>query len=335
MKDLAADPFGEQGPELLRRRLRLLGGDFVFESGSPALLRLVDWAFAGLPRYRLASRSPRFRVRLVLNPRRPRYRGKEPPAVTMNSGGGFLQASMDEDNFAILSPRERSALVVVSSDMLRFDYHLRYELIEFTVLTLAARAQGLVSLHAGCVGQRGRGVLLVGASGAGKSTLCMQALADGLDFLAEDSVFVEPGSLRAAAVPNFLHVRQESLRHLPSRGLAAAIRRAPRIRRRSGVRKYALDLRKRSESVAPRALELAAVVFLSKRRVRDDRLWAPMATDEAVRTLRKSQAYAANQQGWKQFERSIGHLPVFQLHRGSHPARGVASLRELLDEVRR
>jgi hypothetical protein len=54
--------------------------------------------------------------------------------------------------------------------MLRFPYHARYELIEFAVFTLAARAQGLVPLHAACVGEEGRGLLLMGESGAGKST---------------------------------------------------------------------------------------------------------------------------------------------------------------------
>jgi hypothetical protein len=333
MKDLLTDPFGECTVRRQHRRLRLVGGEFTFESASPALLRLVDQAFAGLPRYRFGKRSPRFRVALVLKPRTRRYPGVEPPPVRMISGNGFLHGAMDADNFAVMSPRERQALIVVSSDMLRFAHHLRYELIEFAVLTLAARAQKLVSLHAACVGRRGRGILLMGSSGAGKSTLCLQALADGLDFLAEDSVFVEPGSLRAAAVPNFLHVRRESLRWLPRSDLAAAIRRSPRIRRRSGIRKFALDLRSRDVRLAPRIMRLVAVVFLTKFKGRDDRLLVPLARDEALRSARSAQVYAANHDGWKQFERSIGSLPTFRLKRGAHPAHGVACLRQLLREA--
>jgi serine kinase of HPr protein (carbohydrate metabolism regulator) len=56
-------------------------------------------------------------------------------------------------------------------------YLTRYELIEFAVFTLAQRVQGLVPLHAACVGRAGRGLLLMGGSGAGKSTLALHCLA--------------------------------------------------------------------------------------------------------------------------------------------------------------
>lgn len=335
MNDQATDPFGERGASRLRRRLQLLGGEFTFETASPVLLRLIDEAFAGLPPYRLGARSPRFRVSLVLKARSRRYAGATPPPVRLSAGNGFLHGAMDADNFVVMSPRERHALIVVSSDMLRFAHHVRYELIEFVVLTLAARHQALVSLHAGCLGRRGRGVLLIGSSGTGKSTLCMQALADGLEFLAEDSVFVEPRSMRAVAAPNFLHVRHETLRWLRHPRLLAAIRRAPRIRRRSGVRKYALDLRGpavSAVSVARGPLRLVAVVFLTKRRARDGELLKPLARAKALRAARSTQGYAAAREGWAQFQRGVGGLPCYQLHRGTHPAQGVASLRALLDE---
>jgi len=96
--------------------------------------------------------------------------------------------------------------------MRRFPYHTRYELIEFAVFTLAARVQSLVSLHAACVGHGGRGVLLLGPSGSGKSTVALQCLLQGLDFVAEDSVFVETGSMLTTGIANFMHVRSDSLR---------------------------------------------------------------------------------------------------------------------------
>jgi len=65
----------------------------------------------------------------------------------MLSGPGFLAGAPHSSNFVVLAPAERSALVAVSPQMLRFPYHTRYELIEFAVFTLAARVQGLVPLH--------------------------------------------------------------------------------------------------------------------------------------------------------------------------------------------
>src|SRR5205807_7043764 len=106
---------------------------------------------------------------------------------------------------------QRSALVVVSQDMLEFPYHVRYEMLEFAVYVLASRMQGLVPLHAACVGRGGQGILLLGPSGSGKSTVSLQCLLEGLDFLAEDSVLVKPDGLLATGVASFLHVRPDSL----------------------------------------------------------------------------------------------------------------------------
>ena len=127
--------------------------------------------------------------------------------------------------------------------MLRYPYHLRYELLEFAVYTLAARTQGLVPLHAACIGHGGHGVLLLGDSSSGKSTVALHCLLNGLEFLAEDSVLVEPRTLRATGVANFLHLRSDSLRWLTRKSDLARVRRSPLIRRRSGARKFELDLR--------------------------------------------------------------------------------------------
>ena len=68
------DPFGERRRVALRARLQLLGGRFDFETDSARLLRLVRLAYAGLPPHRLATVTPRFRVRLQLTPRAPAQR---------------------------------------------------------------------------------------------------------------------------------------------------------------------------------------------------------------------------------------------------------------------
>ena len=110
-----ADPFGERPTRLERRRAYLLGASFEFESSSPALLRLVDEAFAGLPRHRLPARSPPFRIRLQLANGGRRAAKTEPPAPRYQGGAGLLSAVMDADNFAVLCPAERSALVAISN----------------------------------------------------------------------------------------------------------------------------------------------------------------------------------------------------------------------------
>ncbi len=237
---------------------------------------------------------------------------------------------MDGASFVALSPQQRAALVVVSRDMLRFPYHVRYEMLEFAVYVLASRVQGLVPLHGACFGRAGQGILLLGPSGSGKSTLSLHCLLQGLDFLAEDSVLVRLEGLLAAGVPNFLHVRPDSLRFVSDADRVAAIRKSPVIRRRSGIEKFEIDLRQPQYAIATGPLRIGAVVFVSPRSAKTVALLAPMGKKEVTRRLAASQRYAAHQPGWSDFSRQVSRLPAFELRRGRHPQQGIEALERLL-----
>jgi hypothetical protein len=254
----------------------------------------------------------------------------EPPRVRPLSGGGILCGAMDGANFVALDPQQRSALVVVSQDMLRFPYHVRYEMLEFAVYVLASRVQGLLPLHGACVGRDGQGILLLGPSGSGKSTVALHCLMQGFNFLAEDSVLVRPDGLLATGVANFLHIRPDSLRYLKDVGGAAVIRRSCVIRRRSGVEKFEIDLRHPRYRLAPAPLRIGAVVFVSPKRAGARPLLAPMLKSQLTQQLVATQRYAANQPGWDDFIRQISRLPAFELRRGRHPLQGVEALDKLL-----
>lgn len=325
---LLRDPFGERSrpPQL---RACLLGGRFEFETEHPELRRLVEWAYAGLPPHRSGPRAPRFRIKLRLDASRAARRKGVAPPIDFLSGSGLLAGVARGSAFAIVAPDCRSAIVNVSRKDLRFPHEIRYELIEFAVFTLAARALGLVPLHAGCVGAAGRGLLLIGDSGTGKSTLTLQCGLAGLDILSEDSVLVSPGTLRATGIPNFAHLCRDGLQFLPP-AVASLIRSSPRIRRRSGVIKFQIDLR---HSPFPRAeppLQLQAAVFLSMRPAPDRTLLVPLSRREAASRLRATQGYGAGQPGWRAFSRLMTARPAFELLRTAHPAKGALALRELL-----
>jgi len=330
VSDPPADPFGERVRGLRRWRCRLLGADFVFETDNEAVERLVRQAFEDLPRYHLTPQVSTLHVRIVLR-RRPakRTRGVPPPPI-FTGGADIVTATIDAENYAVLAPRQGSALLVLSSDMLRHGYHVRYELLEFAVITLAVRALGLVPLHAACVSLRGRAVLLVGKSGSGKSTLSMNAAAAGLELVSEDNLFVEPGRLRAASLPNYLYVRADTPGRLLPAGLARHLRRSNLIRRRSGVRKRSLDLRRAGLVVASRAPRIVAIVLLTSRPARAGRLAVRQPASGALKRLRAMQAYAAARPEWPRFARKLARLPCFELRRGAHPAEAIAELKVLL-----
>jgi len=331
----AADPFGEQRRPAFTAHAQLLGGRFRFECEAPALLRIVQAAYAHLPAQRLTRRAPRFVVRLVLvrEPRGPARR-HEPPPVTALAGAGLLSGVVGAGSYVAICARRRAALIAVSAAMLRFPYHVRYELLEFAVYTLAARAQRLVPLHAACLGQGGAGALLVGPSGSGKSTLSLHALLSGLEFLAEDSVMVRPRGMRATGVANFLHVRRDSLRFLDATERAAVVAGAHTIRRRSGVHKLEIDLRQSRYRLAAAPLRIRAVIFLAATPAGVRPLLLPLRKSELRRRLAAGQRYAAQQPGWRDFAHRVAALPAFELRRGADPHAGVEALRALLRAAR-
>ncbi|GLQ49968.1 serine kinase [Dyella flava] len=332
MGDVHADPFREQHRRPFSAHKQILGGSFLFESDSVALLHVVDEAYGGLPAHHLAPSAPPFRIELRLVLRNVASTG-EPLPVQMQSSGGMLCGIMDACNYTILMPEQHKALVVASEDMLRRPYHLRYELIEFAVFTLASRGLGLVPLHGACVGRNGRGVLLLGASGSGKSTLALHSLLHGLEFLAEDAVFVQPESLLATGVANYLHLQADALRFVEDERAWRWISRSPVIRRRSGVAKFEADLRQGYGRLAGTALALAGAVFISNQAADDGRaLLQPLPEHDIAHRLAADQPYAAGQPGWSRFEQQLRRAGVYQLHRGRHPRASVDALLQLLGE---
>jgi hypothetical protein len=335
-----ADPFGERRHPRYQVRAHVLGAEFRFLSEHRELLELARHAYAGLPAQLLPGPLRRFTVRLLLGETAPRPRvqpraAAQPPRVQPLAGGGIVGGALGGSSFVTVIPAQRSGLVVVAPALRRFPYHVRYELIEFAVYCLAARAQGLVPLHAACVAGEVGAALVLGASGAGKSTLMLHSLLAGLQFLAEDSVLVRPRGLLATGVANFLHLRADSLRFLGKTALARQIRAAPVIRRRSGVRKYELDLRRRDFSLVHGPVALRALVFLSARSARSGPLLSPLPAAPLAERLCREQPYAMRQPGWDDFLSGAARLPAFELRRGAHPRDAVAALQRLLDPPHR
>jgi hypothetical protein len=187
-------------------------------------------------------------------------------------------------------------------------------------------------LHAASVSRDGRGLLLIGPSGSGKSTVGLHCLLRGFDFVSEDSVFVTPDTLLATGVANFLHVRRDSLRFLAKTSHAAQIRKCPVIRRRSGVRKFEVDLRQRGYRLAAAPVDVAAVVFTSCESAGAGPMLTPLRKSELLARLHATQPYAANSPAWPTFTRNLSGVRAFELRRGRHPLEAVRTLEELLVE---
>jgi hypothetical protein len=332
--DVAGDPFAERLACGMRMRVRVLGGLFEFESNSRKLLNLVELACAGLPAHTFCTPSPRLRIRLLLSPHRGQQPGEDVPPMHMHAGAGLLCGTMDSCNFAVVSPTQARALVVVSAAMLRHPYHTRYELIEFALYTLASRAQQLISLHAASVGRNDHGLLLIGPSGAGKSTLSLHCLLQQMELVGEDAILVEPRTLLATGIGSFLHLTADSLAFMGEDYDDGWMRRAPVIRRRSGIEKFEIDMRRSPFRIARKPPELTGVVFLSRQRVsrrgEHHSLLAPLRRSDFVDRLQVSQPYAANQPGWTTFRKHLSRIEAFELRRARHPDEAVEALQRII-----
>ena len=330
--ELCADPFGEGLPRTLSVHKQLLGTRFHFESGAQALLDLVEAAYGDVPPHRFPCVAPELHIQLRLVPGGHLPKGVEPPPVRMQSGMGWLCGVIDASNYVVISPRQRQALIVVSEDMLAFPYHLRYELIEFAVFVLAARCLGLVPLHGACVGKDGRGVLLLGDSGAGKTTLALHGLLHGLSFLAEDALFVQPESMLATAVTNYVHVKSDALHLVDDAAARCWISESPMIRRRSGVEKFEADVRRGRGRLADSPLKLVGAVFVCAERAHDPAaLLRPVPRHAIAARLQLDQPYAAGQGGWLPFQQALVEMGMYELRRGAHPRASVEAVSRLLD----
>jgi hypothetical protein len=327
----ALDPFDEKkSRRRLTFRTQVLGTPVEFMSNSGELLALARAAFAGVPSRR--ARRPRRaqRITLMLAKDDATGSGREPPRPAMSSGAGWYCCTMNAGNFVIVSPATRCALVMVSNSMLKFPYHIRYELIEFAAYMLVPRVHGWVPLHAACVGLGRRGVLLLGASGAGKSTLSLHCLTAGLEFLSEDALFVAPRDLRASGVPNFLHLRPTALKFMNGTSIAKRIRGSPVIRRRSGEKKYELDVRAAKLRLAVSPLRIVAVVVASKRAAMGSRLLRPIPAALVWRRLSAEQPQQSRGRAWTQLRHALSAVPGYELRRAAHPDSGALAIASIL-----
>ena len=179
-------------------------------------------------------------------------------------------------------------------------------------------------------------MLLIGPSGAGKSTLSLHALTGGMQLLSEDSSFVALDGLRVTGVPNYLHVQPSALEFLDRGPLLRQIRGSPMIRRRSGARKYEVDLRKLRRGNIPAApLRLVATVFLSKQASRRRPALAELDGESLLSRLRREQPYAAGLPTWREFERCIVGIPAYELRRTEHPDAAIRQLQALVAAAER
>jgi hypothetical protein len=109
----------------------------------------------------------------------------------------------DTENQAILDLSRHTCFVWLNRSALASRLYLRYNFLEKVVYLLLGAA-AVTDLHAACVGQHGRGILLCGDSGAGKSTLSYACARAGWTYTSDDTSYLVNRS-RAPSVIGHAH----------------------------------------------------------------------------------------------------------------------------------
>jgi hypothetical protein len=95
----------------------------------------------------------------------------------------------DVHNQALLDLRSLINFTWVTKAAVRNRLYLRYNFIEKAVYLLLG-ASAVTDLHAACVSNNGKGILLIGDSGAGKSTLAYACARAGWTFTSDDTSYL-------------------------------------------------------------------------------------------------------------------------------------------------
>jgi hypothetical protein len=324
------DPLREHRASVFSASFHVLGARFHVESNAAALLEIVAEAFAELPAYRLDREPPELRMELVLDEQSPETYPAGLPPLQFQGGNDYIVGTYDAANYLVVSPRLQSAFVRVTSGMLTHRREVRYELIESVFLLLAPRVQQLVPLHAACLGLNGNGLLLSGDSGAGKSLLCLNATQLGLEFLAEDGVFIDSRSLLAVGCPQFVHLREDALTWVADERTRNVIAESPTVLRRDNERKFEVNARKLTGNIAEQALAIRAIVILSGEISDEEAQPERISNAEAIRLLTAQQPYASGREQWQDFLSSLQSITAYRLRKTSDPLRRAEALRNLL-----
>ena len=118
---------------------------------------------------------------------------------------------------------------------------------------------GFLGVHGAALGRGGRGLLLRAPSGHGKSTLTYAAARRRFQAVAEDIVWIAPGTSTLWGMPWTFHLLQDSARLFPELdGLSVS-------RQLNGEQKIAIDLERLRPGSTAMSAEPAGVVLLSRR----------------------------------------------------------------------
>jgi hypothetical protein len=318
-------------PDLLRRftptpyfaDLRIMARTVRLETNNPRVLQLGEDFFK---QYQLGpSGSPDFAWRIVCEPH---------PQL---SPSGVQISAFSDRNLRFVNIGQRSFLAVdldrcegiafLGEHFVEGDprFHGRPPLD--ILFCMSAGSLGLTTLSAACVGLGEMGVLLFGPPNSGKTTASYLATKLGLEFHADQTVFLETrtGKLRMWGDPFPAVFRPDTVRFLPE------LRDLARPSHYSGLTFYYMDKRP-FQATQVRPITPVCSVFLDRMGATKCRV-ASVDSRELFRRLTESVLFKDDDRFQAQNSavfRSLEKLPAYDLIYGEDPAMAATLVQRLL-----
>ena len=116
-----------------------------------------------------------------------------PPEPTRHQYNHLFSMVANADNQAILDLKRQISFVWLQKATVDNRLYFRYNFLEKTIYLLLGSSV-VTDLHAACVSNNGKGILLCGDSGAGKSTLAYACARAGWTYTSDDTSYLINGS---------------------------------------------------------------------------------------------------------------------------------------------
>jgi hypothetical protein len=320
-----------QRPDLLRRftptphvaDVQLLQRTVRLETNSAELLAL---ALKFFERYQHGTVQPsEFLWRLVCesDPRVQSTAGE----LSAFSHPGLRYANIGERGFLAVDLEAREAVGFLADQFVEDDPRFRHRPPLDVLFCMTAASLGLTALSGGCVGVEDRGVMIFGPPNSGKTTACYLVAKLGMEFHADQVVFLEMNShvLRGWGDPFPAVFRPETLDFLPE------LRQTARRSTYADLSFYYFD---KSLLQARRAQPVTPVcsLFLERGALGEPQL-REMTREDAVSRLRECMLFNEDPRFDEQITTALTALavqPVYNLRYGDDPRIAATFIEKML-----
>ncbi|HEX5413013.1 MAG TPA: hypothetical protein VFZ27_14275 [Terriglobia bacterium] len=318
---ISEDPLRRFRETPLNYEASLMGRHIRVETNSPVVLNNAE---KFLNCFEGASNTPsQFLWRIVMEP----ASGSEAtwPQMAAFSVNSLRYINLGQRSFIAVDHDARQAVGVIPEDLANDETGFSSVYLA-RMFYLTAPALGLVTLSAACVAMEGRGLLLCGVPGSGKTTASYLSTRLGLQFHADQAVFLDKKGNTLRAWGEFWPAafREDTLQFLPE--LAGQAR--PLVY----CDRTFLCVGKNCSGPVARGVTPVGCIFLHRQTDTSPRL-VPIRQEEACGRLAAFVPFLDNMSSGPERDsvfKSLARLPAYNLAYGSDPSEAAVFLRSML-----